>query len=298
MAGSKKNKSKKMLSPSNSIHSPPIPDSHAQDELMDDLLAQLDSRDGTVQSESINILNEIQLNKQVEITETGKKQSAKSRFQARQARKAASIAQTHSPDERKDEERLVKEAEDEERDIGRLCHDLLLQVHEINPDGHCLFSAIADQLAILGILSPPQANYTTVRQTASQYMLSHPNDFIPFLPAFEEDMGGDAEGGIMSLEGFDRYCASIRDTAVWGGEPEILALSRAYDVPIHVIQGGRPPVVVHNPRDGPVDEGRIVRISYHRKMYGLGEHYNSLRPQGPLSHFSKRVQTILSSSLG
>jgi OTU domain-containing protein 6 len=23
---------------------------------------------------------------------------------------------------------------------------------------------------------------------------------------------------------------------------------------------------------------RIVRITYHRRMYGLGEHYNSLRP--------------------
>lgn len=67
----------------------------------------------------------------------------------------------------------------------------------------------------------------------------------------------------------------MRDTAAWGGEPEILALSRAFNVPIHVIQGGTPPVVVHEPQgDGSspaVDQKNIVYISYHRRLYGLGE---------------------------
>jgi len=87
----------------------------------------------------------------------------------------------------------------------------------------------------------------------------------------------------MSPGEFEQYCVSIRDTALWGGEPEILALSRAYNVPIHVIQGGNPPVVIHNPIGAPNDEDirskRALRISYHRRMYGLGEHYNSLRPK-------------------
>lgn len=74
---------------------------------------------------------------------------------------------------------------------------------------------------------------------------------------------------------FKQYCASIRDTAVWGGEPEILALSRVFGVPIHVVQGGTPPIVMHNPSstpsDGDIPDSRVVRISYHRRMYGLGE---------------------------
>lgn len=144
-----------------------------------------------------------------------------------------------------------------------------------------MFSAIADQLAILGVVPPAQANYANIRQAASQYMFSHPNDFIPFLPGIGEDAGGDMDGGMLSPEGFEKYCASIRDTAVWGGEPEILALSRAFDVPIHVIQGGHPPIVVHNPRNGSVDEGRTpVRISYHRKMYGLGEVSHRIHGRG------------------
>lgn len=73
---------------------------------------------------------------------------------------------------------------------------------------------------------------------------------------------------------FDQYCRVMRDTGAWGGEPEILALSRAYNIPIHVIQGGTPPVVIHEPssnlhRTDPTD--KVVRISYHRRMYGLGE---------------------------
>jgi OTU domain-containing protein 6 len=144
-------------------------------------------------------------------------------------------------------------------------------------------------------------------------MFSHPDDFIPFLPAVGEDSGG-ADIGLMSREVFEQYCTSVRDTAVWGGEPEIMALSRAYNIPIHVIQGGRPPIVMFKPSNAPTentDENHVLRISYHRRMYGLGEvcfrkkilcpissqyqHYNSLRPMGTLSQLSKKMQTLLSS---
>jgi OTU domain-containing protein 6 len=107
-------------------------------------------------------------------------------------------------------------------------------------------------------------------------MLAHPDDFVPFLPSVEgEDRLGASESGMIGPQEYARYCAAIRDTSVWGGEPEILALSRAYAVPIHVVQGGQPPVVVHAPSGGPntdnLKEQRAVRISYHRRMYGLGE---------------------------
>jgi OTU domain-containing protein 6 len=120
----------------------------------------------------------------------------------------------------------------------------------------------------------------------------------------------------MNPEQFEKYCVNIRDTGVWGGEPEILALSRAYNVPIHVVQSGSPPVVVHNPSGSPSEEAmhdkRVVRISYHRRMYGLGEvcfvsnlsrsesdlicsqHYNSLRPKTGLSKISSSIQSMLS----
>ena len=82
-----------------------------------------------------------------------------------------------------------------------------------------------------------------------------------------------ADGGLMSPEELKDYCAKVRDTAVWGGEPEITALANAYNVPIHVIQAATPHVVPHNPSGNPPppDDSRVLRISYHRRMYGLGE---------------------------
>ena len=144
---------------------------------------------------------------------------------------------------------------------------------QITPDGHCLFSAVADQLDVLGLLPHSAANYTTVRRVAADYILNHPDDFLPFLPsASGEDGAGAASSGLMSKAEFQSYCQTMRDTGAWGGEPEITALCRAYHIPIHVIQGAQPPIVEHNPtNDPPPKHPVIVRLSYHRRMYGLGE---------------------------
>ena len=55
---------------------------------MDDLLAQLDSRDQTVQSESASVLNEMEVVKQAQSQdeETTRKKDPKQRFLARQVR--------------------------------------------------------------------------------------------------------------------------------------------------------------------------------------------------------------------
>ncbi|KAF7294975.1 OTU domain-containing protein [Mycena indigotica] len=256
-----KKKSKKSQQPL--ADAPPAID---DDELVDDLFAQLDSRDAAAKQESAELLNEMQSAK-IEAEDT--KQDSKARFNARQARKAAALAETFSATDSAAEARLEKEAKDEEKDINRVCDELNVKIHEISPDGHCLFSAVADQLQLLSILPSAQATYAITRATAAAYMYAHPDDFIPFLPSAHDDGG---ETAFMSPREFQGYCASIRDTAIWGGEPEILALCRAYKVPIHVIQGGRPPIVVHNPStEEPGKDQPVVRISYHRRMYGLGE---------------------------
>lgn len=63
---------------------------------------------------------------------------------------------------------------------------------------------------------------------------------------------------------------------------QIQALSRAFKIPIHVIQSGPPVVVSHGGTDDSFGGGltpeqsaaqgdHVVRISYHKRMYGLGE---------------------------
>lgn len=102
---------------------------------------------------------------------------------------------------------------------------------------------------------------------AADFIRSHPDDFLPFLPSLES--GGD-DIGVLTPAQFEDYCTSIKDTAVWGGEPEIVALSRAFKIPIHIVQGGKPSIVVHEPENERANDN-VVRISYHRKLYGLGE---------------------------
>ncbi|KAK4054463.1 OTU protein [Microbotryomycetes sp. JL201] len=157
----------------------------------------------------------------------------------------------------------------EERDaIETGCKKLNVRVREINPDGHCLYSAVADQVNMLG-LAPRKEDYSTVRTHAAEIMRRHPDDFLPFLPS---DVNDDE---MMSPAEYRKYCDTVQNTAEWGGEPEINALSKYYQTPIHVLQAGTDLVKVGE--DFPTERGPIL-ISYHRKMYGLGEHYNSLRP--------------------
>ncbi|KAI3610848.1 amidohydrolase family protein [Moniliophthora roreri] len=280
--GSKKNKLKKVFSPQSK--SPPPPPLAQDDDLMDDLLAQLDSRDQAVRQESANVIREVQHTAEEQVY---RQQDSKSRYQARQARKAATLAEAYSAGDPEADARLEREAKEEEKNIKRICDELGVQMFEAR--------AFWDQLALLSILPSKDANYATVRLAACNYMYSHPDDFLPFLPSADgEDGPGAQNAGLMSFKEYERYCQSIRDTAMWGGEPEILALSRAFNVPIHVVQSGTPPVVVHNPTgtplDGDIRDTRVVRISYHRRMYGLGEHYNSLRPKS----LSQSIQNVFS----
>jgi OTU domain-containing protein 6 len=146
-------------------------------------------------------------------------------------------------------------------------------MEKIPPDGHCLYTAIADQLALLGLIPPAAAVPITTRTAAANYMYAHPDLFVPFLPSVEGEDGVGAESaGLISPKQFETYCAQVRDTGKWGGEPEIMALASAYKVPIHVIQSGPQRVVVHDPAGGQVAKpDAVVKISYHRRMYGLGE---------------------------
>ncbi|KAL2110594.1 hypothetical protein VUR80DRAFT_968 [Thermomyces stellatus] len=138
---------------------------------------------------------------------------------------------------------------------------------EIRPDGHCLFSAVADQLEHRGVplRSAPGAGdegpgYKLVRRVASAWIEDHGDDFAPFL---EEDLGS--------------YVARMRDTAEWGGHLELLALARAYNLEINVVRNGPTEKIRGADSGGREGETERIWLAYYRHGYGLGEHYNSLR---------------------
>ncbi|KAF7543956.1 hypothetical protein G7Z17_g10331 [Cylindrodendrum hubeiense] len=132
---------------------------------------------------------------------------------------------------------------------------------DIMPDGHCLFSAVADQLGQndipLGGEGATEPAYKTVRRAAATYMLEHGDDFAPFLE-----------------ESLEAYTRKIQNTAEWGGQLELMALARQYKAEIRVVQDGR---MERIGEDEGAASGKTLWLAYYRHGYGLGEHYNSLR---------------------
>ncbi|CAO1612900.1 unnamed protein product [Sympodiomycopsis kandeliae] len=164
----------------------------------------------------------------------------------------------------------IDEAEVERSRIFSICSSLGVEMHEINPDGHCLYSAISDQYTLL---TGQKRTYQDLRRQTSEYMKSNKDDFLPFISDFDEKLAG-INNNSSSTDNYIRYCDAIQNTAVWGGQPEILAMSRFLSIPIWIIQADEPTILKINEEQS--KEGKLL-ISYHRKMYGLGEHYNSLR---------------------
>lgn len=132
----------------------------------------------------------------------------------------------------------------------------------IQPDGHCLYSAVAhglppEEVKKSGPFSPA---YQNVRYTAADFISKHPDDFAAFLE-----------------EPLDQYTKKIKDTAEWGGQLELQAIARAYNADVHVLQSdGRVEKIESDAADS-AGKGKDVWLAYYRHSFGLGEHYNALR---------------------
>ncbi|EED17697.1 OTU-like cysteine protease, putative [Talaromyces stipitatus ATCC 10500] len=194
-----------------------------------------------------------------ENTRSKKPNRQKARLARREAERAAQ-AEIAAEEAAKQTDHRGNEKETMEAAFKRLgLHEI-----EINPDGHCLYSAIACQLDSLGlglrpdparivlqpstlsrvdtVTSPKHDGYRAVRAVTADYITEHQDDFVPFM----EDP-------------VDEYVKKIRLTAEWGGQLELQAIARAYGVEINVLQG----------------DGRVEKIEPGH-TYGLGEHYNAL----------------------
>jgi len=94
-----------------------------------------------------------------------------------------------------------------------------------------------------------------VRHVAADHIGAHQDDFAPFL---EEDLSS--------------YVQKVRDTGEWGGQIELQALAKAYNLRICVVQGDGEVTEI-----GDGDDAQKIWLAYYRHGFGLGEHYNSLR---------------------
>ena len=189
----------------------------------------------------------------------GKKQS---RQKARLARRA--VEQEDAIARAEDEATLLPNLREQERKVmlNELQARKLIE-KDIRSDGHCLYAAVADQLTHNGVELAPldgtitQQGYIVTRRVAAEYISNHPEDFSAFLE-----------------EPLEQYVHKIRNTGEWGGQLELSALAKAYNVDINVLQGdGR----VENIQVGTKPKQTTLWLAYYRHSFGLGEHYNSLR---------------------
>lgn len=92
----------------------------------------------------------------------------------------------------------------EDQQLNKKLAPLNLGLKEIKPDGHCLYRAVEDQLA-LNSHTCPVLSYQQLRELAASYMRSHVDDFLPFI-------GGDLEREIEGKDPqskFETYCRYI-----------------------------------------------------------------------------------------
>jgi len=99
-----------------------------------------------------------------------------------------------------------------------------------------------------------------LRERTADYMRENKDDFLPFMDEMDEAK-------------FEKYCKDVEKTKLWGGQLELKALSNILKVPIKVMQASGPATIL-----GEQFEGTPLIVVYHRRLYRLGEHYNSTIP--------------------
>lgn len=139
-----------------------------------------------------------------------------------------------------------------------------MHIRPVAADGHCLYSAVAHQMETTELLSPVPASVEGLRNVTADYLLSHKDDFMPFL----ESVDGDDER-------FKKYCDDLKNEAVWGGQVELRAMAEILGTEIEVYAADMPVVRMGKA----VDSLPVLRVSFHRHYLGLGEHYNSVVPR-------------------
>jgi len=156
--------------------------------------------------------------------------------------------------------RLKMEKDTETRVLAKKLADEGLCTVEIPADGHCLFSALSDQLKRTGCSEPH--SYKTLRRAAACYMLNNEQHFKGFLA--------------LESNSFEQYCKRIEKTNAWGGQHELIALSHHLKRNIQVLRHDMSIQMFPDPSTHPPYEGDPLRISYHIHEYNGGEHYNSV----------------------
>lgn len=135
-----------------------------------------------------------------------------------------------------------------------------LRIDAVRANGHCLFQAVANQVGA-------GSTVASLRAAAVAHMRAYQEEFLPFLT---NDVGDQ-----MSKDEFLAYLDAMENTATWGGQCELRALASVLHRPIVIYQATSAELTIGD------DNADPILLTYHRRQYALGEHYNSVAPLLP-----------------
>lgn len=206
----------------------------------------------TIDNEVVEEIKDLEISNSSKLTKAQKRRNKKdSANQERNARIAEQeLINQHGPrkaESDKIKEQLVKKG---------------LIVFDIPSDGDCLYNAVIHGLKKFSqFITLPE-----LRQKVADYLRKHKEQYQPFLtdPTSGEELN-DSQ--------YASYCDKVEKTKQWGGQIELEAITHVAKKAIVVIQGSGPELHMG---DEYAKEG-IVTLTYHRLLYELGEHYNSVQ---------------------
>lgn len=185
-----------------------------------------------------------------------------SKAQKRRDAKARKEKERREEIERQEEENKYGARQVESDAIAGRLKAKQLTLHPVPSDGDCMYAAVAHQLKII---QDKQSSVSELRSSTAAELRSNCDEYLPFLSHPDT-------GDMLSPEQFASYCSDVANTSAWGGQVELGALSKVLKTCICCIQAEGP--VMQIGEDFP---GEPLTITYHRHMYGLGEHYNSTK---------------------
>ncbi|KZV25984.1 hypothetical protein F511_08929 [Dorcoceras hygrometricum] len=205
-------------------------------------------------------------------------QSSKPNKQAKRREKRAQEEAAREHTIQEEQSQIVSDRFIESEKLERKLKPLGFTINEIKPDGHCLYRAVEDQLALHSGGSSP-CTHQDLREMVANYMRKNASDFLPF---FLSENAADGECADSITERFEKYCMDIESTAAWGGQLELGALTHCLKKHIMIYSGSFPDVEMgkeYKQSNGTGSSSKSsILLSFHRHAFGLGEHYNSVVP--------------------